>query len=294
MDWKKLILEDPASSQKRITKLVGDGISPLAKSTKGKTLLHAAAVTNTIDVARFALAKGVDINARVYDDRMKRRRPEKFTLYWTALFYAIRDGHPEMVRFLLDSGASTEFSYQGESPSGLAIRRRCEDVFWVLMEYGLHDASDVTRWPGPLDKDTKQDLVDFANGVLPRTTCVQVARHAVCHRVTLNLERFLQKHVQRNMESLLSERYCDRCSSGLSHLNVQVRHKWELKEKNVGKWKPFEQAFNYGFNARCMICRATLTLPILECSVPLGAREVILPSLVGHEYYKTRNREGTL
>jgi ankyrin repeat protein len=96
-------------------------------------MLHAAAVTDNLEVAKFALENGVDVNATAYPHG---KRPEKRTLGWTALMYAIRQGNDAMTRFLLDSGALPVESYLAESPLGVALSFQAEDVFWILVEHG--------------------------------------------------------------------------------------------------------------------------------------------------------------
>ncbi|KAH7342630.1 hypothetical protein BKA65DRAFT_294967 [Rhexocercosporidium sp. MPI-PUGE-AT-0058] len=129
MDWKRYILESPADAGTRIQQLVLEGVDPCSTSIKLKTLLHAAVILNDLPLARLAIGYGISVNSMAYTLDSAKRRPEKPTLFWTPLFYAIRGGHAHMVRFLLDNGATTEPTYRAETPMSVAIRQRCEDVF---------------------------------------------------------------------------------------------------------------------------------------------------------------------
>ena len=71
----------------------------------GITHLSTAAMTNQLDVARFLLEKGADVNARCEPDGM------------TALLFAVKWGHLKMVKLLLENGADMEMetNYSGQT-----------------------------------------------------------------------------------------------------------------------------------------------------------------------------------
>jgi uncharacterized protein len=91
----------------------------------GNTPLKIATVRGDVDAVRVLLGAGADVDAIVEDD-------------CTALLYAAAFDHPEIVRVLLDHGASldTRNSLSGDTPAEAAQRRGLTEVLKVFDEYG--------------------------------------------------------------------------------------------------------------------------------------------------------------
>src|SRR5437879_4394581 len=127
VNWKDFLRGDPNEAETKVRAQIDAGVSPLATSRYGKTLLHVAAIMDNLPVARLAITSGVSVDRRAYPQG-KGGRSEKITLGWTPLFYAVRNASYGMGRFLLDSGASEVKSVQGETPLSLALRRKSESL----------------------------------------------------------------------------------------------------------------------------------------------------------------------
>jgi hypothetical protein len=167
--WKPLLQGDSKEVAEIVRLHLANGFNPDEDRERDKTLLHAAAIANNVEVARLALDAGVDVDAPAYPHGKQGR--EKMTIGWTALFYAVRNGNQEMARLLLDHGASAIESTHGETPTGAALRMQVESVFWVLVEYGLEDpgsrnASNAYRFSRakfglPPMRSTDEILLEF-------------------------------------------------------------------------------------------------------------------------------------
>jgi uncharacterized protein len=90
----------------------------------GNTPLKIATVRGDVDAVRVLLGAGADVDAIVEDD-------------CTALWYAAAFDQPEIVRVLLDHGASldTRNSLSGDTPGEAAQRRGLTEVLKVFDEY---------------------------------------------------------------------------------------------------------------------------------------------------------------
>lgn len=292
MDWKRFILESQANAETRIRQLVLKGVNPFSTSTKLKTLLHAAVITNDISIARLAIAYGVSVNSRANSFKTA---GHKRTQLWTPLFYAIRDGHADMVRLLLDNGATTDATYQGETPMSLAIRKRCEDVFWVLIEFSLTSLPDPKRWLGCwswYDSTLMQEMSELHAGRIPERVCLQIVWNKPPDRHMSFLENRLLQPFDINGTREDTNEYCIRCSSGLSHQDVDTAEIWKRKAEMIRRWMPSENAFDYGFRKRCRICKASLESVDPKFAAPASARGVIAPWEAAFLSIQPRNREG--
>jgi ankyrin repeat protein len=91
----------------------------------GNTPLKIAAVRGDADATGVLLEAGADVNAIVEDGCI-------------ALWYAAAFDHPEVVRILLDHGASldTRNSLLGDTPEEAAQRRGLTEALKILEEYG--------------------------------------------------------------------------------------------------------------------------------------------------------------
>jgi hypothetical protein len=91
---------------------------PSVRASDGSTLLMAAARAKDVELARWALDHGVDVNAA---------RPEK--KHATALMMAARAGNPEMVELLLARGADPGgTNHEGETALNLAKGKKVREL----------------------------------------------------------------------------------------------------------------------------------------------------------------------
>jgi len=130
----------------------------------GVTPLHVAAVWGKTAVAELLLAKGADINAQT-------RRGE------TALEFAIRNDHPDVLELLLANGANIEArNNSGETPLWYAVWYDKLEMVKLLIKKGAYiDAQDYTEHT-PLHlavTNRNQDMVELllANGAAPWRRC---------------------------------------------------------------------------------------------------------------------------
>ena len=101
----------------------------LVKATEWEnaTLLHDAVIQNHIDLAKYLLEKGADINA-VKTDGV------------TALHIAARNGNIEMIRLLLQSGATINVvDERGWTPLDRAQKWGHQDAAEFLKQHGGHE-----------------------------------------------------------------------------------------------------------------------------------------------------------
>jgi hypothetical protein len=247
--WKDFLHGSPDEAERRVKAHIAIGISPLATSKHGKTLLHAAAVANNLPVARLAIASGVDIDQRAYPNGkvncMGLKRPEKPTLGWTALFYAVRDSSIDVARFLLENGASEVRSVQGKPPIKVALSVRAEDSFWILIEYGF---SNMDRVDSVLSADM---ICSIHRNVPPAIVSSQFAWTNMPVELIGFLEKFLRDALGLTMSQTEYTEFCSRCNSGLQSCDDKIREVWRERNERISMWKPFNESFDYGYIRRC-------------------------------------------
>lgn len=275
--WKDFLHGSPGEAERRVKAQIAIGVSPLATSEHGKTLLHAAAAVNNLAVARLAIESGVDIDQRAYPNgkvnRMGQLRTEKPTLGWTALFYAVRNSSIDVARFLLENGASEVCSVQGTTPIKVALSARAEDSFWLLIEHGF---TNIDGFDSVLSTDERWSI---QRNVPPAIISSQFA----WKNTPVELIRFLKKFLQDALGLTMSEteytEFCLRCSSGLQSCDDRIREVWRERSERISMWKPFNESFDYGYIRRCYICRTSLMKTRSQSSASLlNVRSVILPS----------------
>jgi ankyrin repeat protein len=257
--WKDVLYGSGSDNEaeRRVKEQIAIGVSPLATSKYGKTLLHAAAIANNLPVARLAIASGVPIDQRAYPNG---KRYQKRTLGWTALFYAMRHSMRHsyamrhstfrVARFLLENGATEVRSVLGETPIEVVLSARAEDSFWLLIEYGFSNMDRV-------------DKVDSHRNIPPAIVSSLFAWTKMPVELIGFLERFLQDALgvtvsETECTELCSE-FCSRCSSGLKSSDDKIREVWRERKERMSMWKPFRESFDYGYIRRCRICRTSLT-----------------------------------
>jgi hypothetical protein len=256
--WKDVIIHgNKDEAEARIQEQLDYGIGVGFKSEYGKTLLHAAAITNSLPVARLAISLGIPINARAYP-RGKNGR-SKATIGWTALFYAVRNANYDMVHLLLESGASEIQSSEGETPLQLAKRLQCEDIIWLLVEHGhssvtTGSTTSPASYPGLLVRmlNSPADLISHLENQILKTFDTDLSQPTSGH--------------------------CSRCQSLLNSDDQASRNAWEAKKQRLHKYSDIEDPFSYGFLRRCLICRDPLVSLPSRYRVRPGERGVILPS----------------
>ena len=247
--WKDVLYGSASDdeAERRVKEQIAIGVSPLATSKYGKTLLHAAAIANNLPVAQLALASGVPIDQRAYPNG---KRYQKRTLGWTALFYAMRHTTLHVARFLLENGATEVRSVFGETLIEVALSARAEESFWLLIEYGFSNMDRV-------------DKVDRHRNIPPAIISSLFSWTKMPVELIGFLERFLQAAlgviVSETEYTELCSEFCSRCSSGLKCSDDKIREVWRERKERMSMWKPFRESFDYGYIRRCQICRTSLT-----------------------------------
>nr|WP_246198629.1 ankyrin repeat domain-containing protein [Wolbachia endosymbiont of Ctenocephalides felis wCfeJ] len=103
----------------------GSDINAADTSTAGKKPTHVAAENNSESVIEFLLEKGVSV-----DEADKNG--------WTPLHYAARFGQPEVAKFLIEKGADINAKDKnGGTPSNIAIDQKYDDVVEYLQQTQL-------------------------------------------------------------------------------------------------------------------------------------------------------------
>jgi hypothetical protein len=243
--WKDVLRGGGSAdeAERRVKARIAIGVSPLATSKYGKTLLHAAAIANNLPVARLAIASGVAIDQRAYPNG---KRYQKRTLGWTALFYAMRHPRFDVARFLLENGATEVRSVLGETPIEVVLSARAEDSFWLLIEYGFSNMDGV-------------DKVGSHRNIPPTIVSSLFAWTNMPVELIGFLEKFLQDALGVTVSETGYTEFCSRCSSGLKSCDDKIREVWRERNERMSMWKPFRESFDYGYIKRCQICRTSLT-----------------------------------
>ncbi|CAM2069271.1 Ankyrin repeat domain-containing protein [Sulfidibacter corallicola] len=132
--WEPQFEHDPPSSKEliraveggdvtRVTNLIGEGFDPKVRLPNGTTTLMIAAGKGNCVMCRMLLSHGIPIDARNND-------------LWTALSYAVYNGHRDVVRLLLEAGADVnENDRWGRSVFDLATERNFLPVLRLLNHY---------------------------------------------------------------------------------------------------------------------------------------------------------------
>jgi len=93
-----------------------EGVNVNAKSEeRGMTPLHYAASYGNVEVAKFLISKGANVNAQA-------------AYYETPLHAAARNGNVEIVKLLVSKGADVHAEYHDYSISGSSIKRTALDI----------------------------------------------------------------------------------------------------------------------------------------------------------------------
>lgn len=108
-----------------------------AKDRYGFTLLHQAVFSGNLDVVRYLIAKGGDIEAKA------------FPYAWTPVFLASLKGHPQIAEELIKSGVRIDAKdRRGRSPLHLAAQKGQKELVELLLRYGTdvfsRDAGGMT------------------------------------------------------------------------------------------------------------------------------------------------------
>ncbi|KAL8352609.1 hypothetical protein RB601_002769 [Gaeumannomyces tritici] len=245
-DWKSLLYGDPLEAEARVRYHIDHGLNPLSVSGHGKTLLHAAVRMNNLPVAKLAISLGVPVDARAWPRPHMTRWFSRITAGWTALFYGIRNTNYEICRLLLEHGASEALSFRQESPLSRAVKMRCEDIFWMLVEFG----AKTLQHPMPLNRS-------------PGGPPVAVSHRLVCFgsppELLNSLEVFLLSQFGGNMSQTSDPAECLECSAGLTSAEESARTKFEVRKRNIQDWTAAADPFSYGFIRRCRICRQSIS-----------------------------------
>jgi uncharacterized protein len=187
-----LMVASRAGRTNTVQILLQRGADPNARERGGgQTALMLAAYENHLDTARMLLAHGADVRARsadrlelIKDDRQSRVKPAKSPKHvdidndghredmripvggLTPLLFAVREGHLDMVRLLVDAGADVDDAMpDGMSALVVAILNIRYDVAKILIDKGA-DVNDKRYRIKPLHFALDMRALDWQ--ALPR------------------------------------------------------------------------------------------------------------------------------
>jgi len=130
-----------------VTRLIAGDKSRLCMWTPFGTWLHDAASHGRLDIVRWLLSQGMDINA--YNDRNER----------TPVCDAAAEGHVDIVKSLIESGATLDVSDSVRNPLLAAIVGGLSDSHTVVARVLIESGIDTTiRYPN-LDN---MDAMEYA------------------------------------------------------------------------------------------------------------------------------------
>ncbi|MCA7010493.1 ankyrin repeat domain-containing protein [Wolbachia endosymbiont of Tribolium confusum] len=157
----------------------GADINAADKGPYGKKSIHVAAENNSKDIIEFFLSKGVGIN-----DTDKQG--------YTPLHYAAWRGRLEVAKFLIEKGAdmnAADTSTAGKKPIHVAAENNNRDIIEFLLSKGVSvDAADNNGWT-PLHYAASKD-------------CLEVAKFLIEKGADINAENMYgKKPIQRAAEN---------------------------------------------------------------------------------------------
>ncbi|KAK4119250.1 hypothetical protein N657DRAFT_263283 [Parathielavia appendiculata] len=154
-----------------------------------------------------------------------------------------------MISILLESGAFDIRSEIGETSLMVAVRRRGEDIFWLLIEFGCCPATPPLRCP-------------------PESIDHLLAQMMSPPALIRYPEIFLFQSFDPRLSQPRTAGLCARCLASFPGAKPAVQEAWRAERPSrIGKWIPVEDAFSHGFLRRCRICRE----PIVELPPPFDA-----------------------
>ena len=99
---------------------------------KGPKALLEAAGNGSIEIMQMLLNHGADVNAQLYKKGTVRRHLDDEG-WGSALHSAVKGGHVEAVKFLLEKGAEREYRNKvGLTPLELARKLGWDEIVWLL------------------------------------------------------------------------------------------------------------------------------------------------------------------
>ena len=128
--------------------LVEVGANVSARTTMGFTPLLFAAQQGNVEVARFLLAAGADVNDWAPDGIGGDTNARMFYRPHTqahALLVAIDSGHADMARYLLERGADANHSGAGRTPLHAAVQQRMPAVVQALLSQDADPDAQLSR-----------------------------------------------------------------------------------------------------------------------------------------------------
>ncbi len=251
-----------------------------AKTERGTTPLHYACTSKNIEIVKFLITKGADINAM--NDSL-----------YSPLHYAAAYNQPEVVKFLLMNEAELEArTREGETPLHMTCYDGALEAAKILIEYGadLHVRNDygrtalllVARESGSvemakllLDKGADINVVDKANDntlelaawrgfrdlvnfLLDKGAKIpdqSKARQSLLnHSIKRRLERLLQalikagldlKEVRKSYPQLI---LAAAAGGSTQILDLLVKEGFDLDYVDANGWTPLHNAAEFGRN----------------------------------------------
>lgn len=137
MRYIQAIIDDDVGQMKE---LISEGISPRAKNAQhydydcdfGKELIHFAAEHGSLQVLRFLVGNGADVDCTFYLDYANP--------HYSPLIYASENNHTEMCKYLVEQGASVNINDQeGYQPLQGAVEERNIELVRLYVEHGANE-----------------------------------------------------------------------------------------------------------------------------------------------------------
>lgn len=160
----ELINSVKQSNLNKVKEYINKGADISTKDNHGKTPLHIAAKRGLLDIAKFLLDKGADIDAQ---ENKFGRAP---------LHLAAAKGHLDIVKYLIEKGADVDVYQGGWSYSTalhLAAQKGHLDIVKYLIEKGANPKATDGGGKTPLQRATQKghsDIVEYLKGKVPQIT----------------------------------------------------------------------------------------------------------------------------
>ncbi|WP_264683262.1 ankyrin repeat domain-containing protein [Wolbachia endosymbiont (group B) of Euphydryas aurinia] len=165
----ELINSVKQSNLNKVKEYINEGADISTKDNHGKTPLHIAAKRGLLDIAKFLLDKGADIDAQ---ENKFGRAP---------LHLAAAKGHLDIVKYLIEKGADVDVYQGGWSYSTalhLAARKGHLDIVKYLIEKGANPKATDSEGKNPLQRAAQSghsDIVEYLKKSVQQVTQVQSA-----------------------------------------------------------------------------------------------------------------------
>src|ERR1043166_1912406 len=134
------------------------------------TPLHSAAESGTIEMLRYLIKKGADVNAGARQNA-------------TPLHVAVRHKYLEKVKFLLEQGAKSNLEDgDGQTPLAIAVEMQSDSIASLLRRYGAEMTGLPVLWAKPLRAAGESLDLRKAHGKILAMLKKAMSNYAAKHR----------------------------------------------------------------------------------------------------------------